>query len=239
MKNLFVGGAAALLLAMALIVAPGVLAQEVELDSEDQQISYSLGYRMGPSLITNAFELDMDAFIAGLKDSLDEDEEAEPALSMEQMQQLFAIVQQRVMQEQQEMQEEMQHMGEQNAREGAAFLDENAEAEGVVTLPSGLQYRVLEEGDGPVPSEVDQVEVHYRGQLLDGTEFDSSYGRGQPAVFGVGQLIPGWTEALQMMPVGSKWELFIPSDLAYGPNGRGQIPPNSVLIFEMELLDIK
>lgn len=239
MKKFHVGLVGTLLLALALMpMLPGQAQEEVELETEDQQISYTIGFSMGPQLITEAFDVDIDAFVAGLKASLSEDEEEEPALSMQQMQEIMATVQQRVMEEQQALQEEREAMGEESKAEGEAFLEENARQDEVTELPSGLQYKVLEEGDGPVPSESDQVEVHYRGQLLDGTEFDSSYG-GDPRVFGVGQLIPGWTEALQQMPVGSKWELYIPSDLAYGPNGRGEIPPNAVLIFEMELLDIK
>ncbi|MDR0231542.1 MAG: FKBP-type peptidyl-prolyl cis-trans isomerase [Dysgonamonadaceae bacterium] len=125
-----------------------------------------------------------------------------------------------------------------NKEAGTAFLAENATKEGVVTLPSGLQYRIVRAGKGATPAASDVVRVHYRGTLLDGTEFDSSYKRNEPAEFGVTQVIPGWTEALQLMPVGSKWELFIPENLAYGSADRGAIRPFSTLIFEVELLDI-
>nr|WP_321358158.1 FKBP-type peptidyl-prolyl cis-trans isomerase [uncultured Draconibacterium sp.] len=126
-----------------------------------------------------------------------------------------------------------------NLEEGNKFLEENGKREGVITTDSNLQYEVLTEGTGEKPSATDKVRVHYHGTLIDGTVFDSSVDRGEPAVFGVNQVIPGWTEALQLMPVGSKWKVFIPSDLAYGPRGAGaDIGPNAALIFEVELLEI-
>ena len=131
----------------------------------------------------------------------------------------------------------MQEAGAANKKEGEAFLAANKGKEGVVTLPSGLQYKILKEGTGPKPTASDTVVCNYRGTLINGTEFDSSYKRGQPATFPVGGVIKGWTEALQLMPVGSKWQLFIPSDLAYGERGAGaDIGPESTLIFEVELL---
>ncbi len=138
-----------------------------------------------------------------------------------------------------EQEAQMGQMAEQNASDGAAFLAENAKAEGVVVLDSGLQYKVVTEGTGPRPAATDTVEVHYRGTLIDGTEFDSSYARGSTISFGVKQVIAGWTEALQLMPSGSKWQLFIPSDLAYGAGGAGgDIGPNATLIFDVELIQI-
>lgn len=126
-----------------------------------------------------------------------------------------------------------------NLEEGNAFLEKNKSREGIQTTESGLQYEVLTEGDGPKPSAEDQVRVNYHGTLIDGTVFDSSVDRGEPAVFGVGQVIPGWTEALQMMPVGSKWKIYLPADIAYGERGAGaDIGPNSALVFEVELLEI-
>ncbi len=126
-----------------------------------------------------------------------------------------------------------------NIEQGKAYLDENAKREGVVTLPSGLQYEVINEGTGAKPAATDQVKVDYEGTLIDGTLFDSSIQRGQPAVFGVNQVIPGWVEALQLMPEGSKWRLFIPSDLAYGAQGAGEmIPPHSTLVFDVELHEV-
>ena len=129
---------------------------------------------------------------------------------------------------------------EPNKKAGDAFLAANKTKEGVVTLPSGLQYKILKEGTGPKPTPADSVVCNYRGTLIDGKEFDSSYKRGQPATFPVGQVIKGWTEALQLMPVGSKWQLFVPADLAYGDRGAGpDIGPGSTLIFEVELISIK
>ncbi|SHE73795.1 FKBP-type peptidyl-prolyl cis-trans isomerase FkpA/FKBP-type peptidyl-prolyl cis-trans isomerase FklB [Mariniphaga anaerophila] len=129
--------------------------------------------------------------------------------------------------------------GQKNLEEGNAFLEQNKSREGVQTTDSGLQYEIITEGDGPKPTAEDRVRVHYHGTLIDGTVFDSSVDRGEPAVFGVGQVIPGWTEALQLMPVGSKWKVFIPANLAYGERGAGgDIGPNSALIFEVELLEI-
>ena len=134
----------------------------------------------------------------------------------------------------------MQLLGETNKKAGEDFLAANKTKDGIVTLPSGLQYKILTAGTGPKPTLTDSVVCNYKGTLLDGTEFDSSFKRGQPATFPVGQVIKGWTEALQLMPVGSKWQLFIPSDMAYGPRGSGPtIGPNSTLIFEVELISIK
>jgi FKBP-type peptidyl-prolyl cis-trans isomerase len=135
-----------------------------------------------------------------------------------------------------EQQEAVSAQSDSNAAEGAAFLAENAKKEGVVTTDSGLQYKIMNTGVGPKPTADSTVEVHYAGRLLDGTEFDSSVKRGVPTQFGVTQVIPGWTEVLQLMPEGSKWEVYIPSNLAYGPGGTGPIGPNSTLIFEVELL---
>jgi FKBP-type peptidyl-prolyl cis-trans isomerase FklB len=137
-------------------------------------------------------------------------------------------------------QELAQQLGDDNKKQGMAFLEANKAKDGVVTLPSGLQYKVLQEGTGAKPAPTDTVVCNYRGTLLDSTEFDSSYKRGQPATFPVTGVIKGWTEALQLMPVGSKWQLFIPSELAYGERGAGgQIGPNATLIFEVELLSIQ
>lgn len=137
------------------------------------------------------------------------------------------------------LQEKLRQLLGQKTESNQKFLDENAAREGVTTLPSGLQYEVLQEGIGPKPDASSRVTVHYEGRLTDGKVFDSSYKRNQPATFGVRQVIPGWTEALQLMPVGSKWRLFIPSELGYGARGAGSsIPPHSVLVFDVELLGI-
>jgi FKBP-type peptidyl-prolyl cis-trans isomerase FklB len=140
---------------------------------------------------------------------------------------------------QNELKSEKFAKAEQNKAAGEKFLEGNSTREGVVVLDSGLQYRIVEPGDGESPVETDTVVVHYRGRLLDGTEFDSSYGRGEPAEFGVGQVIPGWQQALHLMPVGSKWEVWIPASLAYGVEGTGGIGPNETLHFDIELIEIK
>jgi FKBP-type peptidyl-prolyl cis-trans isomerase FklB len=130
--------------------------------------------------------------------------------------------------------------GEKNKKDGEAFLTANKKKDGVITLTSGLQYKIIKKGDGAKPTASQTVRCNYRGTFIDGKEFDSSYKRGEPAEFPVGQVIKGWVEALQLMPVGSKWQLFIPSDLAYGPNGQGQmIGPNATLIFDIELVSVK
>jgi len=143
-------------------------------------------------------------------------------------------------QEQQMAQQEAEteQQAEADQAEAEAFFAENAEKEGVEITDSGLQYKIIEKGEGASPSEDDRVTVHYRGRLLDGTEFDSSYERDQPASFNLNTVIAGWTEALQLMSEGGKWELYIPADLAYGPGGNGPIPPNAALIFEVELLEV-
>jgi FKBP-type peptidyl-prolyl cis-trans isomerase FklB len=141
---------------------------------------------------------------------------------------------------QKQQQEKMKEAADKNKSEGEAFLATNKSKDGVVTLPSGLQYKILTAGTGPKPTASDSVKCNYRGTLINGTEFDSSYKRGQPATFAVGQVIKAWTEALQLMPVGSKWQLFVPSSLAYGERGAGaEIGPNATLIFEVELLSIE
>jgi len=140
---------------------------------------------------------------------------------------------------QNELNSEKLAAAEKNKVAGDKFLEGNSAREGIVVLESGLQYRVVESGAGESPTETDTVVVHYRGRLLDGTEFDSSYSRGEPAEFGVGQVIPGWQQALQLMPVGSKWEVWIPASLAYGTEGTGGIGPNETLHFEIELIEIK
>ncbi len=136
--------------------------------------------------------------------------------------------------------EEMEkRMNAENIEKGKAFLEENSRKEGVITLPSGLQYEVLKEGNGKSPKATDQVRCHYEGTLIDGTLFDSSIKRGQPAVFGVNQVIPGWVEALQLMSEGAKWRLYIPSELGYGAHGAGEmIPPHSTLVFDVELIEV-
>lgn len=209
-------------------------AASVALESSDQRLSYGIGYGMGQRMVGDEVPLDVDAFTAGLRDSM---EGAEARLTQEEIQAEMQAYQQK---RQAEAEAEQAALAEANQQASTEFLAENATREGVETTESGLQYEVIEEGDGAVPGPADVVEVHYSGTLVDGTEFDSSYQRGEPVQFGVGQVIPGWTEALQLMSVGSKWKLFIPSELGYGAGGAagGRIGPNAALVFEVELLDI-
>jgi FKBP-type peptidyl-prolyl cis-trans isomerase FklB len=195
--------------------------------TKKEKVSYSIGVNIGKNMKTQGIDLDQGLLTQGIKDGLNSSKTAMSDKDMEAAMTAF----------QQEMMGKIQAKG---AKEGEAFLAANKKKEGVVTLPSGLQYKILKTGDGPKPTKDQTVKCHYRGTLIDGTEFDSSYKRGEPTEFPVGQVVKGWTEALQLMPVGSKWQLFIPSDLAYGPNGAGQmIGPNATLIFDIELLSIK
>ena len=205
----------------------------VALDTPEQRLSYGVALGLGRNMANDGMTIDVDAFAAGLRDALSG---AAQKLSDEDIQAEMVAFQQRI---DAEREANSQALGQANAAAAAEFLTENGAREGVLTTPSGLQYEVLEAGAGASPGADDRVQVHYRGTLLDGTEFDSSYARGEPVVFGVGQVISGWTEALQLMQVGAKYKLFIPSDLAYGAGGAGDlIGPNAALIFEVELLDI-
>ncbi|MBV9008627.1 MAG: FKBP-type peptidyl-prolyl cis-trans isomerase [Verrucomicrobia bacterium] len=198
-------------------------------DSKDK-VSYSFGLNVGFNLQRQKIDLNPDAFMAGLKDALSG---KQPQLTEEQVREVMT-------QFQKDMDDKQKAAAEKNHTDGEKFLAENKNKPGVKTTASGLQYKVEKEGTGATPKATDTVVVNYRGTLLDGTEFDSSYKRGQPATFPVNQVIKGWTEALQLMKAGSKYQLFIPADLAYGARGAGgQIGPNSTLIFEVELLDVK
>lgn len=203
------------------------------LSDERAKASYAIGMSIGHNFQQQKVDVDLDLVLRGMKDM----QSGGPTLmTLSEMQSTLRAFQQEMMAKQAKMRQEL---AETNKVLGAAFLATNKDNPGVVTLPDGLQYKILTTGTGAVPTPNDTVTVNYRGTLLDGTEFDSSYKRGQPASFPVGGVIHGWTEALEKMPVGSKWELFIPSDLAYGEPGNRAIPPNSTLIFEVELLDIK
>ena len=196
-------------------------------------VSYAIGADIGANLKRSKMDsLNVDIMAVGLRDGLDSTVKIDEEKLRVVMEGFMAKMQGA------RQAEEMQK-ADGNRAAGEAYLAENAKREGVVTTPSGLQYEVSQMGTGAKPAAADQVKVHYTGTLVDGTVFDSSVERGEPAVFGVGQVIPGWVEGLQLMPVGSKWKLFIPSDLAYGPSGGGgKIPGNSVLVFEVELLEI-
>lgn len=206
--------------------------KEVALDSEVQKVSYIVGYDIASRMTADDFTPDSDAFMLGMKENI---ASGESRFNEEQARQIMTDFQ---AESQKRRQEKLEKEGAENAEKGKAFLDENAKKEGVVVTESGLQYKEVVAGEGEKPKAEDTVVVHYSGKLLDGTEFDSSYARGEPATFPVGSLIPGWVEALQLMNVGDKWELYIPSELAYGPGSTGGIPANSTLIFEMELLEI-
>ncbi len=201
--------------------------------TEDEKISYSLGYNIGQNLKRD-FDVNVASFFQGFTES---QKGGETILTEAEMKDAMMIFQNRMREKQMA---QMKIAAEDNKSKGEAFLKANKEKEDIVTLESGLQYRVITSGDGALPQASDTVECHYRGTTIDGKEFDSSYKRGKPASFQVGGVIKGWTEALQLMKVGSKWELFIPSDLAYGDRGAGNaIAPGSTLLFEVELLGIK
>jgi len=203
------------------------------LKTEKEKLSYAMGMDLGGQLKTNAVDIDPALFTAGLRAALAggktllTDAEAKAAISKLQM----AMVSKQAA--------VAKAAGDKNKAEGDAFLAANKAKEGVVTLPSGLQYKVLTPGTGKKPTAADTVVCQYRGTLINGTEFDSSYRSGQPATFPLNKVIKGWTEVLQLMPVGSKWQVFIPPALAYGERGSGVIGPNATLIFEIELVAIK
>ena len=223
----------AILSATLLLSACGSGTGSSSLDTDDQKASYGIGMDVGSNLLPAKGRLDLAAFRQGLEDALAEREGAVPEEELQTALQAFSAA---VMEEQQQKQEEA---GTKNLEEGEAYLAENGAKEGVTTTESGLQYEVLREGEGPTPTATDRVSIHYKGSLIDGKEFDSSYDRGEPAVFGVGGVIPGFSEALQLMGVGGHYRVVIPGDLAYGPNGSGpDIGPNATLIFEIELLEI-
>jgi len=209
-------------------------AAPLTLKTSKDKFSYALGMRMGTSLHKQEVPVDANILARGLKDSL----AGGKTLLTEQEAQAAIVEVQNDLRKKQE--EKMQMEGAANKKEGDAFLAANKGKDGVVTLPSGLEYKILKAGTGPKPAATDSVVCNYRGTLINGTEFDSSYKRGQPATFPVTGVIKGWTEALQLMPVGSKWQLFVPADLAYGERGPApEIGPNSTLIFEVELLSIE
>ena len=208
--------------------------KKIELKDEKAKASYSVGYQFGQNLKKMHADLDAGVLSKGLEDALSG---KESLLSEEEMGSSLSDLRQKSMAA---VQQELKEQAEKNLVEGEKFLAENKTKEGVKTTASGLQYKVLTEGEGPSPNAGDTVTVNYRGTLIDGTEFDSSYKRGEPATFPLTGVIPGWTEALQLMKKGSKWELYIPPDLAYGERGAGnRIPPNSTLIFEVELISFQ
>jgi len=206
---------------------------EVALDTPTSRLSYGVALGLGRNMANDGMEVDVEAFAAGLSDAMSG---AEPRLSQEEIRAEMLAFQERA---NSELEAAREAAAAANAAEAAEFFAENGAREGVMTTDSGLQYEALEEGEGPKPTAEDRVQVHYRGTLLDGTVFDSSYERGQPVTFGLNQVIPGWTEGLQLMSPGAKYKLYIPSELGYGSGGAGDsIGPNAALIFEVELLSI-
>lgn len=207
--------------------------QQLTLDSAESRLSYGIALRMGQRMKADGMMVDVDAYAAGLRDAM-EDNDAK--LTDEEIQAEMVAFQERI---QAEQAAEREQIATANADAGAAFLEENAQREGVVVTDSGLQYEVIEPGEGPSPTAEDSVEVHYEGKLIDGTVFDSSIQRGETVTFGVTQVIAGWTEALQLMRPGAKFKLYIPPELAYGAGGAGNmIGPNATLIFDVELVSI-
>ena len=205
------------------------------LQTLEQKASYAIGVNFIQSLQVQGIQLDTKSLAQGVSDSVN----GTLALSQEEMKQAFDEFKAQLLKQEQEAQKAQQAKSGKNKQLGSDFLAQNKNKEGVITLPSGLQYKVLTSGTGPSPKATDKVTTHYRGTLIDGTEFDSSFSRNEPTTFPVNGVIPGWVEALQLIHVGDKWQLFIPSDLAYGARAVGQqIKPNSTLIFEIELLKI-
>jgi FKBP-type peptidyl-prolyl cis-trans isomerase FklB len=228
MKSALVGILAILFIATQVFAAENKL-----LKTDKDKTSYALGMNAGTNFKQQSIDINTDVFVRGLKDVLSG---AKPLLTDDEMRSTLTVLQKEMMAKQTE---KMQALGAKNKKEGEAFLTENKKKEGVITLPSGLQYKIIKEGTGKMPKAADTVTTNYRGALIDGTEFDSSYKRGEPATFPVNGVIPGWTEALQLMKTGSKWQLFIPSNLAYGERGTGPVAPNAVLLFDVELISIK
>lgn len=221
-------------IAATLVASPAFAQDKTELKTEKDKVSYSIGLDIGNTFKKQDMDIDPAALLKGLQDGA---AGTKPLMSEDQVKETMTAYSKAMMEKQTAVAKEA---GTKNLAEGEKFLAENKGKEGVKTTPSGLQYKVLKEGNGPTPKETDIVETNYKGTLLNGKEFDSSYKRNEPASFPVNRVIKGWTEALQMMKVGSKYQLFIPPNLAYGERGAGQdIGPNETLIFEVELLGIK
>lgn len=206
----------------------------VELTAQADKQGYSIGYQLGSDFLAKKIKVNPETLAAGMKAAL---ENSEPALDKDQMRTVLADLQKQV---EEERKAQFNKLADDNKLAGEKFLSENSTKEGVTTLPSGLQYKVIKAGEGNKPTATSKVTVNYRGTLIDGTEFDSSYQRGQAATFPVNRVIAGWTEALQLMPVGSKWLLYVPSAIGYGERGNPpRIGPNQALVFEVELLAVE
>lgn len=226
-----------LLIALSGIIlfANTVQAGDVVLKNQRDKVSYGIGMDIGNGLKSQSIDVDPDILSQGIKDALSG---SKLLMTDEEFRETMTNFRNEMMAKQMA---HMKELAEKNKKDGEAFLQDNGKKEGVVTLPSGLQYKIIKDGEGKKPGATDMVTVNYRGTLLDGTEFDSSERHGKPATFKVNGVIPGWAEALQLMKTGSKWQLFIPSSLAYGERGtgRGEIGPNATLVFEVELLSIQ
>ncbi len=217
-----------------LIPALAIAQQKATPKTQKEKVSYSIGLDIGKNMKRQMLDIDVSQLARGIQDGVSD---AKPLLTDQETQTVMMAFQKEVMAR---MEENSRKAGEKNKKDGEAFLAENKKKPGVKTLPSGLQYKVLSEGSGKTPKATDTVVTHYRGTLIDGKEFDSSYKRGEPATFAANRVIPAWTEALQLMKEGAKWQLFIPSQLAYGEQGYGQdIGPNATLVFDVELIKVK
>ncbi len=223
-----------ILLSIGFFFSLSAAGDKLKLKDQRDKGSYSLGYQFGESLKRGGMDIKLTAYTHGIQDTLGR---KEPLMRIEEIRATVRGLPQRTIVAQKEKHKEL---AAKNLSEGKTFMQKNAKIKGVKTLPSGLQYRVLVKGSGRNPKANDTVTVHYSGTFINGTEFDSSYKRGRPQTFQVNGVIRGWTEALQLMKEGAKWQLFIPPKLAYGKRGRGsRMPPNSTLIFEVELISIK
>jgi FKBP-type peptidyl-prolyl cis-trans isomerase FklB len=224
-----------LIAVLSVALLSGVCRAGDKLDMTDKKVrlSYSVGYQVGGDFLRQGTDINPELLLKGVQDAL---LGKEPLMTPQEMRSTLVEVQKTVAAAQNQ---KNTAQAEKNLAEGKVFLSENAKKAGVKTLPSGLQYKVIKEGTGATPKETDTVKVHYRGTLIDGTEFDSSYSRGTPATFRADRVIAGWKEVLQLMKEGAKWQLFIPPNLAYGKRGAGaKIGPNSTLIFEVELISV-
>lgn len=214
---------------IAMTLAWQVNAADSQIATDKKKVSYAIGVQIGKDFKRSGIDIDLEAFNLAIKDMA---AGKKSRLNAEEMQQAFNLLRQQQMKHQSKL-------GEENKVKGEKFLAENKTKPGIKVLPSGVQYQVIKSGSGKKPKDGDTVVAHYSGTLIDGTEFDSSYKRGQPLTISINQVVKGWQYALKAMEVGSKWQIFIPSDLGYGASATGNIPPNSALIFDIELLEIK